>query len=114
MHSFARRAPMLLVASGLLSAAVAYAQAVAPEVKGTPAARPVAAAEAAPAAHPDLMDINSATEDELKTLPGIDVVYAGKIVAGRPYKNKTELLTRKILPRGTYLKIKARIIAKQS
>ena len=60
------------------------------------------------------MDINSATEDELKTLPGIDVVYAGKIVAGRPYKDKTELLTRKIVPRATYAKIRNRIIAKQS
>jgi DNA uptake protein ComE-like DNA-binding protein len=114
MHSLPRRTPLLLVAGGLLSAALAYAQAPAPEVKGGPAARPVALSKAAAPAHADLMDINSATEDELKTLPGIDVVYAGKIVAGRPYKNKTELLTRKILPRGTYLKIKARIIAKQS
>ena len=111
MHSLSRGVPIFL-AAGLLSAAVTLAQTAAPEVKGGPAAKPVAAAKAAPAA--DLMDINSATEDELKTLPGVDVVYAGKIVAGRPYKNKTELLARKIVPRATYLKIKARIIAKQS
>lgn len=113
MQTLTRRVPTLLVVGALVSAA-AYAQAQAPEVKGGPAAKPVALAKAAPAAHADLMDINSATEDELKTLPGIDVVYAGKIVAGRPYKNKTELLTRKIVPRGTYQKIRNKIIAKQS
>jgi competence protein ComEA len=113
MHSLSRRAPIFL-AVGLLSAAVAVAQATAPQGKAAPVAKPAAAAKAAPAAHADLMDINSATEDQLKSLPGIDVVYAAKIVAGRPYKNKTELLTRKIVPRATYLKIKAEIIAKQS
>lgn len=104
----------LLAVAALVGAGAVYAQTKAPEVKGRPAAKPVAAAKAAPAAHPDLMDINSATEDQLKTLPGVDVVYAGKIIAGRPYKNKTELLTRKIVPRATYEKIRARIIAKQS
>jgi len=113
MHPFARNVLLVLLA-GLVPAASAYAQAPAPDVKGRPAAKPVAAAKASPAAHVDLMDINSATEDELKTLPGIDVVYAGKIVAGRPYKNKTELLTRKILPRATYMKIRRKVIAKQS
>jgi DNA uptake protein ComE-like DNA-binding protein len=109
MHSLARRVRALLVA-GLLPVAVASAQAPGPKIKGTPAPAPATAA----AAHADLMDINSATEEQLKTLPGIDVVYAGKIVAGRPYKNKTELLTRKIVPHATYEKIRNKIIAKQS
>ena len=111
MQSLPRCGRMALLVAGLVGAVVA-AEAQTPEVKGGPAARPVALGKTP--AHADLMDINSATEDELKTLPGIDAVYAGKIMAGRPYKNKTELLTRKILPRGTYAKIRYRIIAKQS
>jgi len=111
MQSLPRRARTLLVVAGLFVAAAAAAQS--PEVVGGPAARPVALGKAAPP-QADLIDINSATEDQLKTLPGIDAVYAGKIVAGRPYKNKTELLTRKILARGTYAKIRYKIIAKQS
>ena len=111
MPTLPRHARLLLLVGGLFWAGAAAAQS--PEVKGGPAAPPVALGKAAPA-HADLMDINTATEDQLKTLPGIDAVYAGKIVAGRPYKNKTELLTRKILPRGTYAKIRYRIIARQS
>jgi DNA uptake protein ComE-like DNA-binding protein len=111
IQSIARYARTLLLVAGLVPlAAAAYAQGKAPQIKGTPLPAP----KASPVAHAELMDINSATEDELKTLPGIDVVYAGKIVAGRPYKNKTELVTRKIVPQATYQKIRYKIIAKQS
>jgi DNA uptake protein ComE-like DNA-binding protein len=68
----------------------------------------------APAKKSAPMDINSASEDELKTLPGIGDAYAKKIVENRPYKRKDELVSKKILPKTTYDKIKDQIIAKQS
>lgn len=100
------------IAAALVSAATAQAQS--PQTGGaSPApARPAATAPAAPAAK--LIDVNSATREELDALPGVGPARAEAIIKGRPYRGKDELVRKKILPESVYESIKDRIIARQA
>ena len=72
-----------------------------------------ASAQTTPPAASSLVDINSASKADLSALPGIGDVYSQKIIAGRPYKTKTDLVNKKIIPQATYSKIRDKIIATQ-
>src|SRR3954469_14781537 len=66
------------------------------------------------AAKANLVDINSATKDELTALPGIGDAYSQKIIDGRPYASKAQLVSKKILPKATYDQVKTQIVAKHA
>ena len=82
--------------------------------QGKKAAPKSAPAASTAAAKPALIDINTASEADLKSLPGIGDAYSAKIIANRPYRRKDQLVQKKIIPQATYDKIKDQIIAKQS
>jgi competence protein ComEA len=97
----------------------AAAQTTTKDAPKAPAAKEAPKAPAAPKdsakkadAHTPV-DINTASADELREIPGIGEAYSKKIVAGRPYKRKDELVQRSIVPKATYDKIKDHIVAKQ-
>jgi DNA uptake protein ComE-like DNA-binding protein len=109
-----------ITALSLIAASPLMAQTTAPATGGSqkmapPPAGKMAPADSkmAPAPKAELLDINSATADELDALPGVGKAYSAAIIKGRPYKGKDELLQKKIVPEKTYDGIKDKIIAKQ-
>lgn len=66
-----------------------------------------------PKAVAELIDLNSASKEVLMGLPGIGDAFAAKIIAGRPYRAKNELVSKNIIPGATFKKISAKVIAKQ-
>ncbi len=96
---------MCMLTVGLLGAPAAFAQAG----KDKPAKTEAKAADK----KAELIDINTASAEELQTLKGIGDAYAKKIIENRPYKGKDELVSKKVIPEATYKKIKGQIIAKQ-
>jgi len=72
-----------------------------------------AAAASTGSASAKLIDINAASQDDLKSLPGIGDAYSAAIIKNRPYANKRQLVSRKVIPQATYDKIADRVVAKQ-
>ncbi len=102
-----------LAALAFLAVAPVLAQAPATQAPTTPAPASKAAAPAATSPSAQLLDINSASADQLDALKGVGKARAAAIIKGRPYKGKDELVQKGILPQGVYNDIKDKIIARQ-
>jgi competence protein ComEA len=107
------------LALGLLATAPSMAQTPQPAAKSdkmapAPKAAPAADSKMAPAAKADAkIDINTASKEDLMAFKGIGDKYSDKIIAGRPYAKKDQLVSKNILPEATYKKLSDQIIATQ-
>jgi competence protein ComEA len=107
LQGLSQKTLTLLLALGLVGGAAMAQSGARPSVGHAMMAQTTPPAAAA------LVDINTASKADLSALPGIGDVYSQKIIDGRPYKTKTDLVNKKIIPAATYTKIRAKIIATQ-
>lgn len=98
----------------LLITALALMAAPYQQPKSSKAKQPSTTAQSTSSTSAKLIDLNTASQDELKSLPGIGDAYSAAIIKNRPYANKRQLLSKKVIPQATYDKIADRIIARQA